>query len=404
MASDFLTVYIVEVVRRIRSRPFLIGLVVGMLGIVVVAKLPAFVDSHVAGDQGRIVLAGPSSLTTPARSLLAGSYSIEKIQTSTAPPALSQLDALHAGRVVALSDGARGLQVTVYSTGPTRVDSEKIARLLLPLNLQIVLHVDGVAAARAAVVSVTVRGLGNHFRSVEAAETARGVAFTLIFLLYLLVILNSQLTMAGVIEEKTNRIAELLVAAVDPIALLYGKIVAGATLGMLQMIVWVGTAFMLGMRSPGATDIVNLSGALAGALTPLTIGAFVFFLIVGLLQFSTIFAGIGSLISRPEDLGGVSSALVLPIVGALVIALAALDAPNAPFVVASSFVPLIAPFTMFARIAVAQPPMWQIALSAALNVAALAAIALFAGRLYRVGMLLYGRPPSFRQVWTTIRG
>jgi ABC-2 type transport system permease protein len=122
------------------------------------------------------------------------------------------------------------------------------------------------------------------------------------------------------------------------------------------------------------------------------------------LQFSTIFAGIGSLISRPEDLGSVNSALILPIVAALIIAITALDAPDAPIVVASSFVPLVAPFTMFARIAVSAPPAWEAWASGAINLVALLAIGLFAGRLYRVGMLLYGRPPSLKQMWTTMRG
>ena len=96
--------------------------------------------------------------------------------------------------------------------------------------------------------------------------------------------------------------------------------------------------------------------------------------------------------------------MILPIIAALVLALVALDAPNAPVVVVTSFIPLLAPFTMFARIATAEPPFWQVGLSAGVNVLALFGIALLAGRLYRVGMLLYGRPPSLRQVWTTIRG
>ena len=196
------------------------------------------------------------------------------------------------------------------------------------------------------------------------------------------------------------------------LALLYGKIAAGATLALLQMFVWIVAGGIAGASTiapmtPGAMHTVapfDLGGLLAGALPPVVVLAFVFFLLAGLLQYSTLFAGVASLISRPEDLGSINSAMILPIIAALVVAIAAVDAPNAPVVVATSFIPLLAPFTMFARIAIAQPSAWQIAVSAAVNVVALAGIALVAGRLYRVGMLLYGRPPSLRQLWTTIRG
>jgi ABC-2 type transport system permease protein len=409
---DLLTVYGVELARRARSRPYLIGLLIGGLGIVFLARLPGFVNAHVGVEQGRIVLAGTPFLTSEAKPLLAGDYKILRVQTDVGPPAPAELDAIGAGRFIALSSDARGLHVKVYSTEPATVDARRIARILLPLNLQVAEHIDARTAYQLSAFKVDVSNIGAKPQTVEQAQVARGVAFSLIFLLYLLIILNSQLTMAGVIEEKTNRIAELLVASIDPLALLYGKIASGATLAMLQMIVWFVAGVLAGASAftpvtATATHTASpfdLGAALAGGTATGVVVAFVFFLIVGLLQYSTLFAGIGSLISRPEDLGSINAAMILPIIAALVVAIAALDAPNAPIVVGTSFIPLLSPFTMFARIATTQPPAWQIFASAAINVLALIAIASLAGRLYRVGMLLYGRPPTVRQIWTTIRG
>ncbi|MBV8433407.1 MAG: ABC transporter permease [Candidatus Eremiobacteraeota bacterium] len=409
LLRDLLIVYRAEFVRRLRSRPFLIGLLIGGLGLAGLARLPAFMNEHVGVEQGRIVLAGAPSLRARAAQLLSHDFVIAAQQESTTAPPLDRLDRLGAGRFLALSADGRGLKATMYSTDPASVDARRIARLLLPLNLQLGAHLAPATAQRLANFRVAIESAGST-QSVEQAQISRGVTFTLIFFLYLLVLLNSQLTMAGVIEEKTNRIAELLVSSVDPLALLYGKILAGASLGLMQMVVWMLCAIAAGMTSvPGnptaATSATpfNLGGALAGAVTPSIGLAFVFFLLVGLLQFSTLFAGIGSLISRPEDLGSINAAMILPIISALIIAIAALDAPNAPVVVATGFIPLLAPFTMFARIATDQPPLWQILLSGAVNALALVAIAVVAGRLYRVGMLLYGRPPTLRQVWTTLR-
>jgi ABC-2 type transport system permease protein len=405
--ADLITVYRVELLRRIRSRPFVIGLLIGAIGIFVMTRLPGFLNEHVGQEQSRVVLAGPPALVAQAKPLLAQAFTIAAITTDTAAPSPAALEQQRAGREVVLARAGGGLRATVYSTNPASVDERTIARLLLPLNVQLGAHVSAAQARRLVRLPVDVRGVGGRFGSVAMAQVARGVSFTMIFLLYLLVILNSQLTMSGVVEEKTNRIAELLISAVDPIALLYGKILAGATLGILQMIVWCGAAFVAGVsggpQGGAAHGGLDIAGALHGALGPATIGAFVFFLIVGLLEFSTIFAGIGSLISRPEDLGAINAAMTVPIIAALFIAIAALDAPNAPVVVASSFIPLLSPFTMFARIATSQPPLWQMTLSAAINVASVVAIALFCGRLYRVGMLLYGRPPTLRQVWRTLR-
>jgi ABC-2 type transport system permease protein len=409
LLRELILVYRAEIIRRVQSRPFLIGLIVGGLGIAGLAKLPAFLSAHVAVEQARIVLGGAPRLTSTAARLLENRYDIAGTQPSADPPPQAELHRLGAGRFVALESGADGLHVTVYSTDAASVEAATMARLLMPLQLQLGAHLDAATAKRLAAFRITVVAAGAK-ETLAQVQLKRGIALTLIFFLYLLVVLNSQLTMAGVIEEKTNRIAELLVASVDPLALLYGKILAGATLGFMQMVVWVVCAVAAGASNPHAAGGAmaatpfNLGGPAASALTGTIFGAFLFFLLVGLLQFSTLFAGIGSLISRPEDLGSINAAMILPIVAALVLAMIALDVPNAPVVVVTSFVPLFAPFTMFARIATDQPPSWQIGLSAGINVLALVGIALLAGRLYRVGMLLYGRPPSLRQVWTTLRG
>ncbi|MBV8491756.1 MAG: ABC transporter permease, partial [Candidatus Eremiobacteraeota bacterium] len=221
----------------------------------------------------------------------------------------------------------------------------------------------------------------------------------------------------SVIEEKTNRVAESLVAAIDPMALLYGKIGAGAVLAAIQMVAWLVAGALAGasLSTGGAAvhgpmlhgDVSHMATALTSlreAVRPMVFPSFLFLLIVGLLQFSTMYAAIGSLVSRPEELGSITSALILPVFLGFVMAFLAIDAPNAPYVVAASFVPLIAPFVMFVRIAVDTPSAWELAACAALNVAFLAFVAFAAGRLYRVGMLLYGRPPTLRQIVTTIRG
>lgn len=405
-------VLVAEIKRRLTSRAFQIGVVVGMLGVAAMIKLPSMVAANVGADQTRIVLAGAPRLTERARTLLAADDTVVAVQTSTAAPSAAELDRLRAGRLIVLESAGGSLRATVYAKNSQSVSAERLAQRLAPLQLELAQRLDPAKAARLLSVPVTVQGVNDAFASPASAAVAHLLGFALLVVLYLVIILNSQLTLNSVIEEKTNRIAELLVAAIDPLALLYGKIAAGTVLAVIQMLAWGIAAFVAGggtgafspqPAGPAHGEAVISALTLGGAIKPFALPGFVFLLFVGLLQFSTIYAAIGSLISRPEDLGSMSSALIVPIVAAFVTAILAFDSPNSPFVVVASFVPLIAPFVMFVRVVMDDPPLWQLLVCAAINLAFLAFVAVAAGRLYRVGMLLYGRPPSFAQIWKTVR-
>ena len=313
-----------------------------------------------------------------------------------------------AGSAIELRAQRDGLHVTVYAHDPGGIHRDELSAALLPLQLQLVTHRSAGAVAKITAIPVTVTTVASKFASAGQASAARGVAYTLLFLLYLLIIMNSQLVMSSVAEEKTSRIAELLIASVNPTTLLTGKILASATLGFLQLAVWIAAAVYLGGGSGAGANGQADSGmlSLANALDVLTPGlvvAFLLFFVIGFLQLSTMFAGAASLINRTEDLGSIALPLVMPIVFAFIIAIAALGSPDAPLAVICSYLPLVAPFVMFARIAVSNVPLWQVALSIGINLVALYAIAVLAGKIYRVGMLLYGRAPSLRQVWSVIR-
>ncbi len=392
--NEFVVVYSAELMRRVKSRPFQIGLIIGIIGIVAFMKMPSFIGGAFNGNDTRIVIAGEPALTARAKAVLAHDYKIVGVTTDTTAPDAATLKARNLDAWVALSD-AKALHVTVYAKDPGK-GWNSIGRALAPK------------------VPVEVKSIGSHFADANAADAAQAVAFTMLFFLYMLILINSQLVMSAVAEEKTSRIAELLIATISPVPLLYGKIAVATTLALLQMVIWIGVGVLLGVSDASATAAAgpagassvhgfDLSGILAGAVTPVEAISFLILFLLGLLQLSTLFAGLGSLINRTEDIGSISMPLVIPVVGALFIAMAALGMPNAPWVVATSFVPILAPFVMFARIAVSDVPTWQIVTCVAINVLALWAIAQIAGKLYRVGMLLYGRAPSLKQVWHVLR-
>jgi ABC-2 type transport system permease protein len=172
------------------------------------------------------------------------------------------------------------------------------------------------------------------------------------------------------------------------------------------MVLWVAIGFAFGSGAPTVVESGTHTSTAAMSLSGISsadIAGFVIFFLLGYLQMATMFAAIGSLINRTEDIGSIGGPFFVPIIAALLIAVTALQVPDAPGIVAASFIPLIAPFVMFAHIVVSSPPLWQIATSFAINLAAIWLIAIIGGKVYRIGMLLYGRPPKLSQLWHAIR-
>ncbi len=407
--NELITVYIAEIMRRLRSRAFIVGLLIGAAGIALMLRLPAILDSF-TNQSFRVLLAGDPALINAARPLLQKDLNV----TGTMPnvTALSPGDLKRHAKtsaIVVLRRGAHGLLVTVYAKDPGAISTSQLRRDLLPLSIGASTKMSQAQVAALLRVPVDVRPWGSKFVTAAQADSARLAANAMIFVLYLLIVLNAQLIMTSVAEEKTSRIAELLIASVRPSSLLAGKIAASATLAIVQLVVWAVVGFVFGGDFGSAatmdtgprsgTDTFSLSG-----ISLLDIAGFVVFFLIGYLQMATLFAAVGSLINRTEDIGSLGGPLFIPIVAALLIAVMALQVPDAPLITIASFIPLIAPFVMFARIVVSTVPVWQIALSLAINIAAIYAIAVIGGKIYRIGMLLYGRPPKAIQLWHALRG
>lgn len=397
-------VFNAEFLRRVRSRAYLFGTAIGALLVLLVAFLPSLVNHASSNATKRIVLVGPPALTVPAQRLLDPDFEVvATLPRLSAKPTVAFLDAHHAGAVAVLARSGDGLHVTVDTRDPSTFPSS-FASDLGPLEVALATGTSPQAVAAHLKVPIDVRDVAGRFENAGAADAAKGAAYLFIILLYLAVLLNAQAILTSVTEEKTNRIAEVLVSAVSASQLLAAKILAVTATGFVQLGVWIAIGFYAGSTlTAGVTQ--GDAGASAGPLAISTgeILLFIAFFLVGFAQFGVLYAAAGSLISRTEDIGSVAGPLVLPVVIAFVLAQLGVQLPNSPVIVASSFVPLIAPFVMFTRIAVTPIPAWQIATSLTINVVVAIGLALLAGRIYRVGLLLYGRPPSLRQIVATLR-
>jgi ABC-2 type transport system permease protein len=394
-----------EFARRLRSRAFIAGTVIGVATVLLFALLPGLAHRSLGYSARRIVLIAPPSLAQPAARLLRANFDvIEILPRLDERPTAASLDAHHhASAVVVLAREQTGLRAVAYVRDPSLFRST-FAHDLAPLQIALATGMPVATIVDHLTVPVEVHDVAGRFADAGEADAAKGAAFIFIFLLYLAILLNAQAILTSVAEEKTSRIAEVLVAAVDPTQLLAAKILAVTATGFLQLGVWIATGFLAGSAFTAAFTAGDV-GASAGplAVSAAEILLFVAFFLVGFAQYSVLYAAAASLISRTEDIGSLAGPLVLPVAAAIVVAQFGITFPNSPSIVTCSFIPLLAPFVMFARIAVTPVPDWQLALSLTINVAVAFGLALLAGRVYRVGLLLYGRPPSLRQIVAMLR-
>src|SRR5512138_911654 len=225
-------------------------------------------------------------------------------------------------------------------------------------------------------------------------ETRRWLTAALPFisglLLFMGVIAGGQTLMTSTVEEKSSRVVEVLLAAVAPIELMWGKLIAQLGVGLVIVGVYVAS---------GALALVQFS--MFGLLDPTLIGYLVVFYLIAYLVYGAIMLSIGAAVNQIADaqslLGPVMMLLLLPYILTPIIG----QAPNSPLSVAASFIPPINLFAMLARLASdTPPPAWQAVLSMLIGLATAAVTVWFAAKVFRIGLLMQGKPPNFRtMIW-----
>jgi ABC-2 type transport system permease protein len=213
----------------------------------------------------------------------------------------------------------------------------------------------------------------------------RLLPFAMGILLFIGVLMGGQTLMTSTIEEKSNRVVEVLLAAVSPLELMWGKLIGQLGVGLVVLAIYIGMS-LLGL----------FQFALFGLLDPMLIVWLFAFFLVTYLVFGALMMAIGAAVNQVADaqslLGPVMLLLVAPYALAPIIG----QAPNSLFSVVVSFIPPINSFAMMARLAsVTPPPVWQVLLSLLIGVAAAAGAVWFAAKVFRIGLLMHGKPPNF---------
>jgi len=227
-------------------------------------------------------------------------------------------------------------------------------------------------------------------------------SFAIGLMIYLTLAIYGQAIMGAVVEEKETRIAEILFSSARPFELMLGKLVGVGLAGLTQLSIWVGSAaVLLGFLALQA----DLQPILASVpvITPLMIGSFLIFFQIGFFLYASIFALIGSMVTSVQEGGQFAFLPVMIMLGAFYFCFAVIRDPNSSLSFWVTIAPFLAPITMPVRILAETPPLWQILLSIVVNAAAIAGLVWITARVYRVGMLMYGKRATIPEVWKWIR-
>lgn len=246
------------------------------------------------------------------------------------------------------------------------------------------------------------------------------------FLIYIILLVFGTVVMRGVMEEKMNRIAEVMISSVRPFQLMMGKIIGIAFVGLTQFLIWivliVGLYFVIilawgpemassamsnGMAgSPSYTAseqmALQVQEALQGVNWTFLIMIFLFYFLGGYLFYAALFAAVGSLVNEdPNDAQSLTFPITLPVIFSIFIMIAAVSKPNSSLAVWGSIIPFSSPIVMMARIPYGVPgtvPYWQLGLSMLLLIGGFIGTTWVAAKIYRTGILLYGKKVTLKEV------
>jgi ABC-2 type transport system permease protein len=404
-----------EYLERVRTKAFVVGTVLGPVLMTALMVIPALVARSGGKPLSVSVLDRTGAAGPAVEKALREARFDDKARFEVRPappgPAAEQDAALRAAVLSGKLDGFIDLPPDAVAKGTAsyfgrnvsnRMDLRTMERAVNEVLVSARLTGAGLDAAR---VKELTREL--DLRTVRLSDTGeredRGMAMifaiVLMMILYTSTLMWGQVVMTSTIEEKTSRVVEVVGSGLGSWTLLAGKLLGVGGAGLTQFLIWALS--LLGASLAAA-------GPLAGSIpmpeiTPLMLFSFVLFFLLGFLFYAALYAAIGSAVNTVQEAQNFVFPVMMPLILAMVCFPTVLESPDGPLAVTLSMIPGMSPLIMFLRIVVLTPPTWQVVLSIGLLALGVAAAVWIAARVYRVGILMYGKKPTFPELVKWVR-
>jgi ABC-2 type transport system permease protein len=247
-------------------------------------------------------------------------------------------------------------------------------------------------------VSFTKIALEKNAKTEEQLNQARGLVYVLLFVIYFAVIMYANMIAMEVATEKSSRVMEILISSVSQISQMFAKIMGIGLLSLTQLLIFLSvgySSFKQNMNSlkGGFFDTMGF-----GNIPIETILYAVIFFILGYFLYATLAAFLGSLVSRIEDVQQMITPMTLLVVAGFMIAMFGLSKPDSTFITFTSYIPFFTPMIMFLRVGMLSIPIWETLIGIGILVVTIIIMAIFGARVYKGGVLMYGKSNSFKDI------
>jgi ABC-2 type transport system permease protein len=240
--------------------------------------------------------------------------------------------------------------------------------------------------------------LEENAKTEEELNQARGLVYVLLFVIYFAVIMYASMIAMEVATEKSSRVMEILISSVSPIKQMFAKILGIGLLSLTQLAVLLSVGYFSIKRNLSSLEGGFFDAFGFGNISISTIAYAVIFFILGYFLYATLAAFLGSLVSRIEDVQQMITPMTLLVVAGFMIAMFGLGKPDSPFIVITSYIPFFTPMIMFLRVGMLNIPIWESVLGISILVGTIVILAVFGARVYRGGVLMYGKSNSFKDI------
>jgi ABC-2 type transport system permease protein len=411
-----------EYLVRVKTKGFWIGLLVlpllmGVLGVVpalVMSKTRAELDLVVVDTTGRLGAALAAELAERAEG-----GSIADVDVTVLEPAADrEAQAVELDRRLVAEEidawlrideeGLAAGRVEYRGRSVSNIETQRVIERALSAEVREMRLVEAgydpeqVATLMEDVDLATVKVSERGSRA-EAGAAGFILAYALFFLLYMVLMIWGQQVLQGVLEEKTSRVVEVVASAARPFDLMMGKLLGIGAAAFTQFAVWMATA--LALTAPqilGALALVPDEVGIPEIRVVQVLWVLVFF-VLGFFVYSTMFAAVGAAFDNLQDAQNLSAVPIFSIVLPLFFMFPVINDSNSPLAVIVSLIPLMTPILMPLRIAVETPPWWQLALALVITSGFVVLMVALAARIYRVGILMYGKKPTIKELWRWLR-
>lgn len=448
-----------EYITRVRKRPFIIMTIIGPFLFAALMIAPMWVAQVEDGDVKSIAVIEMDNMGNPVPDTSMKFRGVFKDNQQVAFDYLGNINPSQAEMIVRNTDYFAMLIINhgVIVSGE-EVEIELVAKKQLSFGIEMqiksslekylynykLLSIYNVSADRLKSLNTRVNISTRKIEKGEVKEQGnnellRGLGYVSGFLVYIFIFFFGAQVMRGVVEEKSNRIIEVIITSVKPFQLMLGKIIGIGLVGLTQFMVWIilsalifqgAEAFMMREKlaelksNPTPTELFQAQappGAVAAAAPNmqdikvsklmqdfydipflLVLGAFLFYFIGGFLLYGAMFAAIGAVIDGETDTQQFMLPVTIPLILSIIVMMNAITNPEGQIALWFSIIPFTSPVVMMARIGF-DVPVYQLVLSGVLLIATFVFMTWFAGKIYRTGILMYGKKTGYKEIWKWLR-